>query len=120
MHMQRDYFSTTHIIPLSCKLAPPSLLLIPASQIKFTSYLAKHFMASTDKPADPEYESSSTLPTLAGVDNLIFDVTLRFLLFAASVVAIAVIVSGEQTELVLFQGMPVLQPAKFKYSPAFM
>ncbi|OIW13944.1 hypothetical protein TanjilG_09295 [Lupinus angustifolius] len=36
------------------------------------------------------------------------------------VVVIAVIASSEQTELVLFQGKPVLQPAKFKYSPAFM
>ncbi|OIW19574.1 hypothetical protein TanjilG_18384 [Lupinus angustifolius] len=29
-------------------------------------------------------------------------------------------VTGNQTELVLYQGIPVPQPAKFRYSPAFV
>ncbi|GAU37735.1 hypothetical protein TSUD_382280 [Trifolium subterraneum] len=64
--------------------------------------------------------TESTPPPPAGVDFFKFDVILRFLLLGASVVALAVIVTSEQTELVLFQGIPVLQPAKFKYSPAFI
>lgn len=73
-------------------------------------------MASTD----PEIKSSSASPPLAGVDYSKIDVILRFLLFGASVAAIASVVSSEQTELVLVQGRPVLQPAKFKYSPALV
>ncbi|KAK7363632.1 hypothetical protein VNO77_05782 [Canavalia gladiata] len=68
-------------------------------------------MASTDKPADPEYKSSST-PAPAGVDYFHFDVILRFLLFAASLVAVVVMVTGNQTE--------GFRPAKFRYSPAFV
>ncbi|KAJ1414256.1 Casparian strip membrane protein [Sesbania bispinosa] len=75
-------------------------------------------MASTDP--EPEYKSSSTPPPPAGVDYFKFDVILRVLLFVSSVVALAVIVSSDQTELVLFQGRPVRKPAKFKYSPAFI
>ncbi|XP_027332553.1 CASP-like protein 1D2 [Abrus precatorius] len=71
-------------------------------------------MASTDKPGDPEYKTSST-PAPAGVDYFIFDVILRFLLFAASLVAVVVMVTGNQTE-----GFPVPRPAKFRYSPAFV
>ncbi|KAK7332212.1 hypothetical protein VNO80_28961 [Phaseolus coccineus] len=73
-------------------------------------------MASTDL----EYKSSSTQPLPAGVDYFKADVILRFMLLAASVVALGVIVSSDQTELVLFQGNLVPQPAKFKYSPAFV
>lgn len=76
-------------------------------------------MASTDKPGEPEYRTSST-PAPAGVDYFHFDVALRFLLFAASLVAVVVLVTGNQTELVIFQGRPVPRPAKFRYSPAFM
>ncbi|KAI4345471.1 hypothetical protein L6164_012595 [Bauhinia variegata] len=75
-------------------------------------------MASTDKPADPEYRSSSSSP--APVDYFKFDVILRFLLFAASVVAIVVMVTSEQTETILFNGFPLRRPAKFRYSPAFI
>ncbi|CAJ1962247.1 unnamed protein product [Sphenostylis stenocarpa] len=73
-------------------------------------------MASTEV----EYKSSSTPSPPAGVDYFEVDVILRFLLLAASVVALGVIVSSDQTELVLSQGMLVPQPAKFKYSPAFV
>lgn len=73
-------------------------------------------MASTD----PEVKSSSTPPPPAGVDYFKVDVILRFLLLAASVVALAVIVSSDQTEQVPFQNLLVPQPAKFKYSPAFV
>ncbi|XP_061374371.1 CASP-like protein 1D1 [Gastrolobium bilobum] len=73
-------------------------------------------MASTEA----EYKSSSTPPPPAGVDYFKFDVILRFLLLGASVAAIAVIVTSDQTVIVNFLGMPVPQPAKFKYSPAFI
>ncbi|KAK7292316.1 hypothetical protein RIF29_08094 [Crotalaria pallida] len=78
-------------------------------------------MASTDKPTDPEFTSSSTPLAPEGTDDyFIFDVILRFLLFAASVVAVVVMVTSNETEIVLFQGIPVPQPAKFRYSPAFI
>lgn len=78
-------------------------------------------MSSSDKPApaDPEYKSSST-PAPDGVDYFKFDVILRFLLFAASLVAVVVMVTSGQTETVLFQGRPLRRPAKFRYSPAFV
>ncbi|XP_061367969.1 CASP-like protein 1D2 [Gastrolobium bilobum] len=76
-------------------------------------------MASTDKPGDPEYRSSSD-PAPVGVDYFQFDVILRFLLFAASLVSVVVMVTSDQTEPVLFQGRPVPRPAKFRYSPAFV
>lgn len=98
-------------------LIPLSLPLVPATQIKFTSNLAEHFMMAS---AESEYKSPTTPPPPAGVDYSKFDVILRFLLLAASVKALAVMVSSDQTELVLLQGIPVLKPAKFKYSPALM
>jgi len=67
-------------------------------------------MAST---GDPEYKSSSTpAPASVGVDHSKFDLILRFLLFAASVASVVVMVTGNQTEF--------FQPAKFRYSPAFV
>lgn len=76
-------------------------------------------MASTDKPGgDPEYRTSST-PAPAGVDYFKFDVILRFLLFAASLVAVVVIVTANQTEVIRVP-QPVPWPAKFRYSPAFV
>ncbi|TKY54113.1 CASP protein 1D2 [Spatholobus suberectus] len=75
-------------------------------------------MASTDKPGDPEYKSSST-PAPAGVDTFKFDVVLRFLLFAASLVAVVVVVTGNETEYIPVPRL-VPRPAKFKYSPAFV
>ncbi|KAK7303153.1 hypothetical protein RJT34_14054 [Clitoria ternatea] len=100
------------------QLASPtnSLLLVLDTQTKFTCYLAESFMASTE----PEDKPSSTPLPSAGVDYFKVDVILRFLLLVASVVAIAVIVSSDQTELVPFLGVLVPQPAKFKYSPAFV
>ncbi|XP_019462726.1 PREDICTED: CASP-like protein 1D2 [Lupinus angustifolius] len=77
-------------------------------------------MASTDKPSDLEYTSSSTPTAPEGIDYFKFDVILRFLLFAASLVAVVVMVTSNETELVLYKGRPVPQPAKFRYSPAFV
>ncbi|XP_015939046.1 CASP-like protein 1D2 [Arachis duranensis] len=76
-------------------------------------------MSTTEKPGEPENRTAPT-PAPAGVDLSNLDVILRFLLFAASLVAVVVLVTGNQTELVLFQGRPVPQPAKWRYSPAFV
>ncbi|XP_020227363.1 CASP-like protein 1D2 [Cajanus cajan] len=76
-------------------------------------------MASTNKPVESEYKSSST-PVLhasapAGVDYFKFDVILRFLLFAASLVSVVVMVTGNQT-----LNIPLPLSAKFRYSPSFV
>ncbi|XP_057738407.1 CASP-like protein 1D2 [Arachis stenosperma] len=76
-------------------------------------------MASTTS-TEPVIKSSSAPIPLNGLDYSKIDVILRFLLFGASVSAVASIVSSDQTELVLFQGVPVPNPAKFKYSPALI
>ncbi|XP_040863715.1 MARVEL domain-containing protein isoform X1 [Glycine max] len=86
-------------------------------QVIWHSHLAdQHFMATTD----PENKSPTLPLPPAEVDYSKVDVILRFLLLAASVVALAVIVSSDQTEQVLFQDVLLPQPAKFKYSPAFV
>ncbi|CAJ1941088.1 unnamed protein product [Sphenostylis stenocarpa] len=73
-------------------------------------------MASTDKPADTEYRSSLSTPAqAAGVDYFKFDVILRFFLFAASLVSVVVMVTGNQTKF-----LPFPRPAKFRYSPALV
>ncbi|MED6107003.1 hypothetical protein PIB30_009852 [Stylosanthes scabra] len=77
-------------------------------------------MASSTTTIEPEIKSSSAPIPLPALDYSKIDVILRFLLFGASVSALASIVSSDETELVLFQGVPVLQPAKFKYSPALI
>jgi len=71
-------------------------------------------MSSTDKPGDTEHRPTSSTPAHApaGVDYFKFDVILRFLLFAASLVSVVVIVTGNETKF--------LRPAKFRYSPAFV
>lgn len=83
-------------------------------------------MASTDKPADPEtgkevlppkgasYEA--TPPPTKAVDLFAVDVALRFLVFAASLTSVLVIVTSKQT---VFQG-PLPLEAKFNHSPAFI
>ncbi|KAL0414634.1 UNVERIFIED_CONTAM: CASP-like protein 1D1 [Sesamum radiatum] len=50
------------------------------------------------------------------------DVVLRFLLFASGVVAVVVMVTSKQTELIPISIPPFLipQPAKFTHSPAFI
>lgn len=68
-------------------------------------------MAST---GDPEYKSSAPASSV-GVDHSKFDLILRFLLFAASVASVVVMVTGNQTEY-----LPLPQSAKFRYSPAFV
>ncbi|XP_014507677.1 CASP-like protein 1D1 [Vigna radiata var. radiata] len=73
-------------------------------------------MASTDKPVDTEYSRpTSSAQAPAGVDLFKFDVILRFLLFAASLVSVVVIVTGNETKYI-----PLPRPAKFRYSPAFV
>ncbi|KAJ7980215.1 CASP-like protein [Quillaja saponaria] len=93
-------------------------------------------MATTDKPADTEYGKEVTPspipPPASGgapppwwsvvVDSSYIDVILRGLLFAASVVAIVVIVTGDQTELVpnpLTRSVEY-RKAEFNNSPAFI
>ncbi|XP_054806616.1 CASP-like protein 1D2 [Prosopis cineraria] len=67
-------------------------------------------MASTDKP-ESAYSSAP-----ASGDYFTFDVILRFLLFAASVVAVVVIATGDQTEMM----GPMEREANFKNSPALI
>ncbi|KAL2339077.1 hypothetical protein Fmac_013523 [Flemingia macrophylla] len=74
-------------------------------------------MAST---VEPDYKSSSTpipapAPATAVVDYFKFDVILRFLLFASSLVSVVVMVTSNQTIYV-----PAPLSAKFRYSPAFV
>lgn len=82
-------------------------------------------MASTDKPADPETgkevlpskaSCDDTPPPPKAVDLFAVDVALRFLVFAASLTSVLVIVTSKQT---VFQG-PIPFEAKFENSPAFM
>ncbi|KAG4945812.1 hypothetical protein JHK87_041819 [Glycine soja] len=66
-------------------------------------------MATTDL----ENKSSTPPPPPADVNYSKVDVILRILLLAASVEVLAVIVSGDQTEQLLFQDVLVPQPAKY-------
>jgi hypothetical protein len=90
------------------------LILKPNSHITKVLKEKKLNMAST---GDPEYKSSSTpVPaSSAGADYFKFDLILRFLLFASSLVSVVVMVTGNQTEY-----LPLPLPAKFRYSPAFV
>ncbi|KAI4317641.1 hypothetical protein L6164_025496 [Bauhinia variegata] len=76
-------------------------------------------MASVDKPADPEYKSSSSTPAPAAVDYFNVDVLLRILLFAASLVVIVVIVTSDQTEP-FPPGSFDQRELRFKHSAAFI
>ncbi|XP_028751652.1 CASP-like protein 1D2 [Neltuma alba] len=67
-------------------------------------------MSSSEKP-ESAYSSAP-----AGKDFFTFDVILRFLLFASSLVAVVVIATGDQTEMV----GPREREANFKNSPAFI
>ncbi|XP_050373590.1 CASP-like protein 1D1 [Argentina anserina] len=83
-------------------------------------------MASTDNPADPETgkevpppkaSCEDTLPPPPKAVNLFaVDVALRFLVFAASLTSVLVIITSKQT---VYQG-PVPFEAKFDHSPAFI
>ncbi|KAJ7955046.1 CASP-like protein [Quillaja saponaria] len=93
-------------------------------------------MATTDKPTDTEYGKEvpppQQPPTSGGrallqwrpavLDLSNIDVVLRSLLFAASVVAIVVIVTSNQTELVPnpFTRRLEYRKAEFNHSPAFI
>lgn len=74
-------------------------------------------------PEEPPPETRS-LATNAPNTNYfpVIDVVLRFLLFASSLVAVVVMVTSKQTELVAVPGFPFRAPlpAKFNHSPAFM
>ncbi|GFZ08970.1 CASP-like protein [Actinidia chinensis var. chinensis] len=90
-------------------------------------------MASTtdDKPA-PEPEKVAPPPEAAAPPmecaprdhSVVADVVLRLLLFACSVVAVVVMVTSKQTEVVgrlpVAPFSPVFKPAKFNHSPAFI
>ncbi|TXG71791.1 hypothetical protein EZV62_000370 [Acer yangbiense] len=74
---------------------------------------------------DPEFAAkATTLPPKSDVppswrsNCSVVDVALRVLLFSATLVAIIVMVTSEQSEFVL--GLPVKRPAKFTHSPAFI
>lgn len=81
-------------------------------------------MASTEKPEDysgktaPENKKPSGPLSL----NLYFiDLSLRLLLFATTVVAIAVMVSSEETKSIIgLFPFPIRRAAKFNYSPALI
>lgn len=77
-------------------------------------------MATTDKPADPEYGKDAHPPTAPNTSGITIpptvDVALRFLLFAASLTSVVVMVTSKQTK---HQG-PVALEAKFNHSPALM
>lgn len=78
-------------------------------------------MASTDKPGDLEHRTYSSTPAApAGVDYSKYDIILRFLLFAASLVAVVVTVTANQTTILPLPSGPTPWPAKFRYTPAFV
>lgn len=76
--------------------------------------------------APPPPETKALGSGAAGAKDYfpVVDVVLRFLLFAASLVAVVVMVTSKQTEAVLipFTFPPILArlPAKFNHSPALM
>ncbi|KAM5569079.1 CASP-like protein 1D1 [Rosa sericea] len=85
-------------------------------------------MASTDKPANLETgkevpppkasygDTPPPPPPPKAVDLFAVDVALRFLVFAASLTSVLVMVTSKQT---VFQG-PIPLKAKFDHSPAFI
>ncbi|KAJ8767544.1 hypothetical protein K2173_017613 [Erythroxylum novogranatense] len=84
-------------------------------------------MASTDMP-DPEVTRSSTpvppppkpLPIPYFTNTFVLDAALRALLFAATLVAVVVMVTSKQTKITRVQGYKVSADAKFDQSPAFV
>ncbi|XP_031247755.1 CASP-like protein 1D1 [Pistacia vera] len=76
-------------------------------------------MASTYKPETP---SRSEKQSPAGGNCSAVDVTLRVLLFAASLSAVVVMVTSKETKLVALAVPPfsIRVPSKFTYSPAFI
>lgn len=89
-------------------------------------------MASTEEPtkiaptteAPPPPSAAAAGAVAAATSNyfLAIDFVLRFLLFASALVAVVVMVTSEQTEMVPVPIPPFLAPmtAKFKHSPAFI
>lgn len=80
-------------------------------------------MASTDKPdreSIKSEEAPAAHPRRSNYSSV--HVALRFLLFAASVTAVVVMVTAKQTEIVPVPGLPISVPleAKFSDSPAFL
>ncbi|KAH7573624.1 hypothetical protein ACOSP7_007402 [Xanthoceras sorbifolium] len=90
-------------------------------------------MASTDPEVAKEAAQSKSpaksdlpppLPPATGAVNCsVVDVVLRVLLFSATLVAVIVMVTSEQSKLVPLPQMPTVSvklPAKFNHSPAFI
>ena len=79
---------------------------------------------STEKAA-PETEKAAPQPEGPPHDRFVVaDVVLRLLLFACSVVAVVVMVTSKQTEILgllpVAPFSPVFKQAKFNHSPALM
>ncbi|EOY06415.1 Casparian strip membrane protein domain - like 10 [Theobroma cacao] len=80
-------------------------------------------MASTDKPASPPKPEAPLPASKCPFNYSVVDVTLRVLLFAATVTSVVVMVSSKQTEVVPLPTMPTVRlplPAKFSHSPALI
>ncbi|KAI7746358.1 hypothetical protein M8C21_032968 [Ambrosia artemisiifolia] len=70
--------------------------------------------ATTAKPSGPPLEHKGSI-------GLVVDVGLRFLLFAAALVAVIVMVTSKQTKVITFApGISIPLVAKFTQSPAFV
>jgi uncharacterized protein (TIGR01569 family) len=74
-------------------------------------------MASTDKPTDSEYSKETRPAAPPTVHYFAYDVALRVLLFAASLTAVIVVVTSDQTKFIVGLGE---RKAKFKHSPAMV
>ncbi|OMO53716.1 hypothetical protein CCACVL1_28408 [Corchorus capsularis] len=88
-------------------------------------------MASTDKPGSPPKTdcpppAAAAPPSKCPFNYTLVDVALRALLFAAAVTSVVVMVTSKQTKLVpvavpgVPNRVPMLLPAKFNHSPAFI
>ncbi|KAL5983919.1 hypothetical protein ACLOJK_018017 [Asimina triloba] len=89
-------------------------------------------MASTEKQTTSSY-SHDTARTVPGtppsaahppsINLFVIDLALRLLLFASTLTALVVMVTGKQTEMVIVSPLnpvPVSRIAKFNHSPAFI
>ncbi|KAJ0092967.1 hypothetical protein Patl1_25584 [Pistacia atlantica] len=83
-------------------------------------------MESTDKPTTPPPKSDEAPPppppAIRRVNCFVVDVALRVLLFAATLVAVVVMVTSKETEFVPVPptGAMMRRTAKFNHSPAFI
>ncbi|KAJ8766397.1 hypothetical protein K2173_022456 [Erythroxylum novogranatense] len=81
-------------------------------------------MASTDKPDPEPVKYSTTQPPPLSIpyvtNTFVVDVALRVVLFAATLVALVVMITSKQTKVLVVQGFRVPVDAKFDHSPAFV